>query len=394
MLAMTMATAAVAIDLMLPAFAEIRESFGLPEDSTTPAQIITMFFLGMALAQVLFGPLADRFGRKPIMYAGFMIYGLGAIGAALASTVPLLLTSRFVWGIGAAAARVISQAVVRDRFEGDAMAKALSYIMTVFLLVPIVAPLLGAAIVAVAPWEATAWFCVAFIVFLALWMRRLPETLAVEDRKPLSFSQIGHSLREIVTTRLTIGTTIGMTALFGSVASYLASSELIVGQIYGRPEAFPYMFGGIAFFMGIATFANARYVDRVGSARVLRFGVRSFVIAAAVLLVITVLFDGLPPFPIALILLTVTLSMYALIIPNANTLALLPMGHIAGTAAAVIGTISLAGASVLGTIVDRLYTTTLTPLPVAFVGLGSVALISFEFALRGHLSDANSPRGR
>ena len=303
---------------------------------------------------------------------------------------PLLLASRFIWGVGAAAARVISQAVVRDNFEGDAMAKALSYIMTVFILVPIIAPLVGAAIVAVAPWQATVWFCIAFVALLALWSRRLPETLAVEDRKPLSFTQIGHSLKEIATTRLTMGTTIGMTALFGSFASYLASSELIVGQIYGRPSVFPFMFGGIAVFMGIAMFANVKLVDRVGAARVMRLAIRSFVAAGAVLLVVTLLSDGLPPFPVTIALLTLTLSVYALIIPNANTLALLPMGHIAGTASAVIGTVTLTGAAVLGTIVDRLYTTTLTLLPVALVGLGLVAMLSFEWAIRDLGSDAKS----
>ena len=387
---MTMATAALAIDLMLPAFAAIRTSFGLSEDSTTPAQIITLFFLGMALAQVVFGPLADRFGRKPILYVGFLIYAIGGLGAALAPSVPLLLASRFIWGVGAAAARVISQAVVRDNFEGDAMAKALSYIMTVFILVPILAPLVGAAIVAIAPWQATVWFCIAFVALLGLWSRRLPETLAVEDRKPLSFTQIGHSLKEIATTRLTIGTTIGMTALFGSFASYLASSELIVGQIYGRPSVFPFMFGGIAVFMGVAMFANVKLVDRVGAARVMRLAIRSFVATGAILLVVTLSSDGLPPFPVALALLTLTLSVYALIIPNANTLALLPMGHIAGTASAVIGTVTLTGAAVLGTIVDRLYTTTLTPLPVALVGLGLVAMLSFEWAIRDLGSDAKS----
>ena len=168
MLAMTMATAALAIDLMLPGFDAIRESFGLPEDSTTVAQMITFFFLGMAFAQLGFGPLADRFGRKPVLYAGFGIYALGAVGAALAPTVPLLLASRLIWGVGAAAARVISQAVVRDRFEGDEMARALSYIMAVFILVPVIAPLLGALIVRFAPWQVTAWFCVAFVVALGV----------------------------------------------------------------------------------------------------------------------------------------------------------------------------------------------------------------------------------
>ena len=390
MLAMTMATAALAIDLMLPGFDAIRESFGLPEDSTTVAQMITFFFLGMAFAQLGFGPLADRFGRKPVLYAGFGIYALGAVGAALAPTVPLLLASRLIWGVGAAAARVISQAVVRDRFEGDEMARALSYIMAVFILVPVIAPLLGALIVRFAPWQVTAWFCVAFVVALGVWMTRLPETLDPEMRKSLSFTHVAQSMREISTTRLAIGTTIGMMFLFGSFASYLASSELIVGQIYQRPAAFPVTFGGIAACMGVATFVNARLVDRLGAGRVLRLAALVFLFAGTTLLGVTIAFDGLPPFAVMVPLLIATLSMFALIFPNANTMALLPMGHIAGTAASVIGTITLTGASLLGAIVDRQYAGTLTPLPVAFVGSGIVAVICFEWAQRGRVSDAKA----
>ena len=153
-----MALTALAIDMMLPAFDEIREAFDLRQGSADTGQIVTVFFLGLALAQVVYGPLADRFGRKPTLYLGICIYVLGAVGSALAPTFELLLVSRFVWGVGAAGSRVVATAIVRDRFEGNAMAKAMSQVMAVFILVPILAPAIGAGVVEVLPWRGVSWF--------------------------------------------------------------------------------------------------------------------------------------------------------------------------------------------------------------------------------------------
>jgi DHA1 family bicyclomycin/chloramphenicol resistance-like MFS transporter len=156
-----MALTAVAIDLMLPAFDDIRDTFNLADGSADTGQIVTVYFLGLAVAQVFYGPLADRFGRKPTLYLGIGIYIVGAMGSALAPTFGLLLLGRFVWGAGAAGTRVVAMAIVRDRFEGDAMAKAMSQVMVVFMLVPIVAPAVGSAIVSVVPWPGLFWLCVA-----------------------------------------------------------------------------------------------------------------------------------------------------------------------------------------------------------------------------------------
>jgi hypothetical protein len=153
LLSMMMALVALAIDLMLPAFDQIRADLGLAADSPRVAQIITVFFIGMALAQYIYGPLADRFGRKPVLYAGFAVYALGALGSLLAPNLEILLASRFVWGVGAASARVISVSVVRDYYSGDQMSRAMSYIMAVFVTVPVLAPSIGAALIRVFPWQ-------------------------------------------------------------------------------------------------------------------------------------------------------------------------------------------------------------------------------------------------
>jgi DHA1 family bicyclomycin/chloramphenicol resistance-like MFS transporter len=184
LLSLTMALTALSIDLMLPAFGEIRAAFGMEPDSSDVAAMVTVFMIGLASVQLLYGPFSDRFGRKPMLYAGFALYALGAAGAALAPSFGLLLLSRFLWGVGAAGPRVIGLAIVRDTYQGDQMARAMSFIMAVFILVPVLAPSVGAAILSFAPWRAVFWFCVIYLVGMALWVLRLPETVSWSPSAP------------------------------------------------------------------------------------------------------------------------------------------------------------------------------------------------------------------
>lgn len=373
LMAFVMAMGALGIDLMLPVFDEIRAHFGLAEGATDIAQIVTVYFLGMASGQVLYGPFADRFGRRPVLYVGLAVYMAAAIGSTLAPTLTLMLVGRFVWGIGAAGPRVVGLAIVRDVYEGDSMARAMSFIMAVFVTVPILAPSLGAAIAAFGPWQLVFWFCVLYAVAVGLWSLRLSETLDDANRRPLRLRPVLEAGREVLATRQALGYTLAMAFLFGGFASYLASSELIVGEIYGRPGLFPFIFGGASAVMGSALLFNARFVGRIGAVTIVRGAVRAYTALAAALLVFTLLVGGKPPFWIAITWMTAVLVMHAAMIPNLNTLALEPLGHIAGTASAVIGTISMAGGAVLGTLIDRNLSTTITPMVVGFVVYGLIA---------------------
>ena len=157
LLSMVMAMAALGIDLMLPAFDDMREAFGLAEDSNEVARTVTAYFLGMAIPQVVYGPLADRYGRKPVLYLAISVYCVGAVASALAPSLVVLLLARFVWGIGAAGGRVVALAIIRDVYRGERMAKAMSYIMSIFILVPVIAPSLGALIVSAGSWRWAFW---------------------------------------------------------------------------------------------------------------------------------------------------------------------------------------------------------------------------------------------
>lgn len=293
-LAMSMALAALGTDLVLPAFGMMRSDLGLAPDSTAVAGVVTAYMLGLAVGQLAYGPIADRFGRRPSLFLGFGIYGLGALLCTFAPDLTMLLAGRFVWGLGAAGPRVITLAVVRDRFEGEEMARAMSFIMAIFIIVPVVAPSLGAAIIGFASWRVLFVLSVAAAVGMTLWARRLPETLAVEHQLELRLGRVARAARLVVAHRQTFGYTLALTSLYGVFISYLASSEIIFGETFGRAEAFPYIFGGVAATMGLAMLGNTRLVKRFGTRRTAHSVLLGYVAVSAGLYGVALATDGRP----------------------------------------------------------------------------------------------------
>ena len=376
LISLTMALTALSIDLMLPAFGEIRASFDMAAGSSATAAIVTVFFIGLAVAQVFYGPFADRFGRKPVLYAGLGLYALDALGAALAPSFGLLLASRFVWGAGAAGTRVISLAIVRDTHAGDQMARTMSLLNAVFIVVPVFAPSVGAAIISVAPWRGVFWFCVVYVGAMALWTIRLPETLDPANRIDLRFDGLRKAARSVVTQRSAMAYTAAMTVLFGVFSSYLASSERIVDEVFGIGDRFPLVFGGLAAVMGVAALTNASIVVRFGSRLIVRRVLAVYVAGALILSGISVASGGTPDFWVYGPGLALMLCMHALLVPNLFTLAMEPMGKVAGTASALIGTAQTGGGALLGAVIDRAYDGTVTPLSIGLLASGVLALLA------------------
>ena len=369
-----MALGALAIDLMLPAFDEIRSAFDLPADSTRVAGIVTTFMLGLAAGTLVYGPLSDRVGRRPTLYLGFLLYGLGALGAALAPSLSMILVARFLWGVGAAGPRTMVLSIIRDSYAGDELAKRMSTVFAVFILVPVLAPTLGAGIVAVAPWRWVFWVCVLYVAVIGVWATRLPETLDPADRIAFRPSDVMRAVRTVLGNRQTVGYMLALTVSFGAFVSYLASSELILSDVFDRPELFPVFFGALASVMGAAMLSNGRIVDRFGVRVTVRRALLAYVAAAGVLTAVAVATDGVPPLWLFVVLLAVVLIMHALLIPNANALAMDPMGAVAGTAASVIGFISTGGGAALGAIIDQAFNGTVTPLSIGFLASAIAAL--------------------
>lgn len=385
LLASIMATTALGIDLMLPAFGDIRASFNLSPDSTAVAGIVTAYFIGLAVAQIVWGPVADRFGRKPTLYAGLALYAAGAIGAALSPSITVLYLARVIWGLGAGGPRVMAMAVVRDRYEGEEMARMMSFIMAIFVVVPIIAPSLGAGILAVASWRWVFAFGAIYAGAIALWARRLPETLDEAHRLPLEFRRVALAARFVITNRQTLGYTLVLTFLFGIFSSWLASSEIIFGDVFGRSDLFPLIFGGIAGVMGAAMVGNGIVVRRLGVRRLVHGATIGFIANAIALVIVARTTDGAPSLGVFVALMAGQMLFYSLMFPNINTVAMDPMGSAAGMAAAVIGVISIAGGALIGSTIDRMFDGTVLPISFGFLAAGVTSLIAMLVIERGRL---------
>ena len=359
-----MATTALGIDLMLPAFPDIREQFGMAADSTQVSWIVTAYFLGMAAGPWLYGPASDRFGRRIPLYAGLTLYALSAVTAALAPTWQLIVIARFVWGLGAAGPRSLSVAMIRDRYEGNAMARLMSMIMAVFLMVPIIAPGVGAGLIAVLPWRAVFWFPAFAAVGLMFWARRLPETLTLDRRRPFTWSAVGQAGREVLSHRQTVALTVSMTFLFALMATYLSGSEVILEDVYGYGAWFPLFFGSIAVLLAINSLTNAWLIGRVGVIRLVRITSALGVVAAVVFAVIAFAGNGQPNFWLFTISLCAVVPIAQGLSPNSNTIAMTPLPHVAGTASAIIATVTATGGALLGGLASDAFDGTVRPFAV------------------------------
>lgn len=380
LMSMLTALTALAIDMLLPAFGEMRSEFGLAADSNQVALIVTVFFVGIGLGQLAWGPLADALGRKRILWAGLAVYVVGAIGGAVAPSLEVLLAWRFVMGLGAAGVRVVGHGIVRDRFRGDAMAKVLSYIMAIFILVPMFAPALGSLVLLVGPWRwVFAAFAVAGIV-MAAWSLRLPESLPPQRRIPLDLGRLIEAGRHVVSSRFTMGFTLAATAMFGFFSSYLGTSQLIIADVYGRAAWFPLIFGASSIAYGSATLLNPRFIDRFGLRRMLGSSVLGLVMASVVFASIALATDGRPPLALYLVSIMSILVMHALTMPNLTAAAMMPMGRVAGTAAAVIGAVSTLGGAVIGAAIDSRYDGSIVPMGIAAVVVALAALALTRWA--------------
>lgn len=362
MVALCMAMAAMSIDLLLPAFPEMRRTFGLAEGATDISKVITGFLVGLGLGQLVYGPLSDRFGRKPVLYAGIVVYVIGAFASTLADSLPAFVACRFLWGFGAACPRSLAIAIVRDTFEGDRMARAMSNVMATFIVVPIVAPSIGAALLGIGSWHLTLWVPIGVALVLVVWTAlRLPETLPPERRRSVSPRALAGAAGLVFRNRATMGFCLASTFLFGIMTAYVGSTQVIVDEVFGVGDRFPVIFGLLAIGLAVGSLLSARLVVRVGLTRLVRIGAIYAVTTTAMLAGIGLASGGRPPLWLFLLASAVMLPSVTALVPNTNTAAMAPMAHVAGMAAAIIGTISTVGGAVLGRIVDAAYDGTVRP---------------------------------
>ena len=377
MLAFLFATIAFSIDAMLPALPEIGAA--LTPDNINRAQLIlTSFVAGMGLGTLFAGPISDAIGRKLTITLGFGLYTVAALAAIAAQSLEMLLLARFIQGIGAAAPRIVGVALVRDLYEGREMARITSFVMMIFIIVPALAPSIGAGIIAFSDWHGVFLAFAAFAIIGALWLNiRQPETLPAESRRPLKLSVLAASAREVLSDRQVMLATVILTLGFGQMFALLSSAQQLFGETYGRGENFPLWFAAMALLSGTATILNARFVMRFGMRRIAGWAYQMQTVVSAIMLVL-LLTGALPPslqFPAFFFWATSVFFMAGVTFGNLNALALQRMGHIAGMAASVVAAISTLAAVLIAAPVGLLYDGTALPVVVATLTCSGIAVL-------------------
>ena len=387
---------ALSIDLLLPAFPEIRDRYGMAEDATTVSWVVTAFFLGMAIGPWFFGPASDRFGRRPPMAVGLVIYIVAAFGSVFAPTFGVFIALRVLWGIGAAAPAAIATAMVRDLFEGNEMARVMSMVMAAFMLVPAVAPSIGTVIIAVLPWQSLLVLQAAFGVVLLVWSRRMPETLRPEHRRPFTWRSLGSAARVVLTTRQTLALTLATMLFMGMMTGYLGSIELILDDIYDAAYLFPIMFATNAILQAGSSLNNARVVRSLGLVVLIRRLSVAGCLSTGALAVVSVISNGQPNIVVLWIGLAAVLVVVQNLFPTCSAGAMLPVPAIAGTASAIMSTMTTAGGALIGAVVSGQINESVQPLALWLFGLaiGSFVLTTIAAGRGRTFVSADGPNAK
>ncbi len=372
--AMMFATIAFSIDAMLPALPEIAAELS-PGSHNTETLIVMSFVLGMGVGTFFTGPLSDRFGRKPVLITGAAIYTLCAFIGWQSQTLEWLLAARLFQGMGAAGPRVVTLAIVRDLFSGREMARIMSFVMMVFTLVPAIAPLLGQVIIDLSSWRGIFVAFMAFSMMSVLWIGiRLPEPLPVDHRRPFSLAKLMAGLREMWGIPAVRTSILVQSLIMGSLFALIGTVQLVYDQTYNRASEFPYWFAGIALISGTASFLNAKLVMKLGMRFLVTVAVAAKVFFATVMVICLALPDlQMQFYAFALWQLTVFFSI-GLTIGNLNAMAMEPLGHMAGTAASVMGALSTILGVMLAAPIGLAFDG--TPLPLV-VAVGVLAFVAF-----------------
>ena len=366
------ATIAMSIDTILPAFEEIEAAYGLDNSSLSISLSITVFFAALGLGNLVWGPLSDRFGRKPIMYLSLGAVIAGSVLTSFAPNFETFLIGRVFWGVAAAGPRTIVLAITRDCYDGDAMSRIMSLTIAVFLIVPILAPAIGEGLLVLGSWRLTTLSAAVLAGIGALWFSRISETLRPHDALPLEFGRVGRAAKQVLTTRSTALFTLAATMTYGSFFPWLGSSPKLIGDIYGRGDSFALIFGGNAVLMAIGIFFVERMVRRHSTRPVIRAQVAVLIGVSIVYVAISLSTNGIPPFWVWFVLVSLLTALNSSSSPLFQSLAMEPMGTIAGTAASVTGAIVFIFGAILGSIIDSFIDTTVTPFGVGFIVYGLI----------------------
>jgi len=372
LMAFLMSVVALAIDALLPALDIIGISIAT-ENVVDNQLLITMIFVGLGFGPLIFGPISDSLGRKPVVFVGFAIFIIASIICVYSESLTVMIIGRILQGIGLSAPRTISIAIIRDMYSGDQMAKIMSFVVVIFLLVPIVAPALGKFMLDHYNWQAIFYIQIAFSLLIAFWFwRRQAETLAIQNRIKFTKHLFIDGFKELILYKQTIGYTIISGFVTGSFMVYLSSSQQVFQDQYSLKDEFPYIFAGLAIAMGLAIFLNGTLVLKFGMEKLITIALIAF-FGVSILYIILFFNTSNPSIEVLLLFFAMQFFAIGFLFGNLRAIAMQPVGHIAGIASAITGLISTLMAVPISIFIGRYISDTTLPL---FMGFSVCSLLS------------------
>ncbi|UBZ14660.1 multidrug effflux MFS transporter [Flagellimonas marinaquae] len=381
MMAALMSIVALAIDAILPAISNIGAAIN-STDSTDHQLLVTMIFLGLGVGQLFFGPISDSFGRKPVVYMGFSIFLVASVICLMAPSLEVMVVGRILQGIGLSAPRTISISIIRDTYEGDYMAKIMSFVTAFFILVPVVAPAIGKLILDATGWQGIFYVQMFFVLVVAFWFwKRQQETLHPEYKIPFTRHVFIDGVKEFVKYRETVAFTLISGLVTGAFLVYLSSAQHIFEDQYALKEVFPYIFAGLAVSIGLSTFMNGTLVMRFGMRKL---SLMATIVFCMVALTYSFLFLNSPNPSIYVLVGFLSVQFFCLgfMWGNFRSIAMEPIGHIAGIGAAINGFVSTVLSIPIATFIGDFVKDSVWPL---FAGLAICGMVALALFLLTHL---------
>lgn len=381
MMAALMSVTAITIDALLPALGVISDDLQIANRNHAQ-YLISGIFAGLAVGQLMAGPLSDALGRKRVLFAGLALYLVGTIIAYTAQSLEMILLGRFIQGVGAAGPQISAVSIVRDKYAGRQMARLMSIVMMVFMVVPALAPSIGQAVMMASSWRGIFILYFAYALVVGTWIFfRLEETLPQEKRIPFHVKNILAGFREVFTTRRSMFYMVCMGICFGSLIGYLNSSQQIFQDQFGTGGLFAVYFGILAVVLAVASMTNSRIVVRFGMRYIAARAFMGIVASSIVFLLVHAFVDDIQLW-MFMVYAACLFFCFGLTFGNLNALAMEPMGHVAGIAAAVIGSVSSILSLTIGSFIGQLYNGTLVPMTCGFLVLGLSAMCMMWLAER------------
>jgi len=381
LMASLMAMVALSIDALLPALQEIGLSIGFQKE-TDGQLLVTMIFLGLGIGQLFFGPLSDTYGRKKIIYVGILIFILSSFVCIFSESLEMMILGRILQGIALSAPRTISISMIRDSYEGDYMAKIMSFVTVIFIIVPTIAPALGKLILDHYSWQTIFYSQIVFVGLVGIWFYvRQPETLALANRIPFTFNVFIKGAKETFSYKQTAICTVISALITGSFMVYLSGSQQVFQLQYGLVEEFPYIFASLALTVGGATFINGQLVMKLGMKKLLKWALLGF--ATVSVLYVCMFFNVNNPSVLVLLsFFGMQFFFLGFIFGNLRALMMQPIGHIAGIGAAITGFFATLFSVPLATYIGSFISSTALPMFIGFAFCGCLSLVLFQFIKR------------